>query len=235
MAVCRTRSPFATQQHSVYNPHENELEPTMSNVFPSRHPLVAHKLSRLRATGTPPVEFRKLTGELSSLLAYEATANLKTDSIDVTTPMGAATGATLNANIALAPVLRAGIGMVAGIHTLTPDAAVWHIGLKRDEHTLEPIEYYVNRPTDAAERTCLLLDPMLATGGSASAACSLLKSWGAEIIKYIGLIAAPEGVSRLQQDHPNVPIHVAGVDSHLNDIGFIVPGLGDAGDRQFST
>lgn len=207
----------------------------MSNVFPSSHPLVAHKLCRLRAADTPPPEFRKLTSELSALLAYEATAELKTADIEVATPMGTAIGATLTRRIALVPVLRAGLGMVSGIHSMMPDATVWHIGLKRDEHTLEPIEYYTNRPVGASERTCLLLDPMLATGGSATAACSLLKSWGAQNIKYIGLIAAPEGVSRLQRGHPDVPIHVAGVDSHLNDVGFIVPGLGDAGDRQFAT
>lgn len=207
----------------------------MSNVFPSSHPLVAHKLSQLRAVETPPVEFRRLTNELSALLAYEATADMKTEETEVTTPMGASTGTRLTGTIALVPVLRAGLGMVISIHNLMPDAAVWHMGLKRDEHTLEPIEYYAHRPTDAAERTCLLLDPMLATGGSASAACSLLKSWGTQNIKYIGLIGAPEGVSRLQRDHPYVPIHLAGIDSHLNDIGFIVPGLGDAGDRQFAT
>ncbi len=207
----------------------------MSNVFPSTHPLVAYKLSRLRAIDTRPVDFRKLTSELSGLLAYEATTDLMTEEIEVTTPMGASTGAALTGMIALVPVLRAGLGMVSGIHSLIPEAAVWHIGLKRVEHTLEPIEYYANRRADAAERTCLLLDPMLATGGSASAACTMLKSWGAQNIKYIGLIAAPEGVSRLQHDHPHVPIHVAGVDSRLNNVGFIVPGLGDAGDRQFDT
>ena len=207
----------------------------MSNVFPSSHPLVAHKLCRLRAADTPPPEFRNLTSELSTLLAYEATAELKTADIEVATPMGAAIGSTLTVTIALVPVLRAGLGMVTGIHNMMPDAAVWHIGLKRDERTLEPMEYYANKPTNTTDRTCLLLDPMLATGGSASAACNLLKSWGVLNIKYIGLIAAPEGVSRMQRDHPDVPIHVAGMDSHLNAIGFIVPGLGDAGDRQFAT
>ncbi|MDP6793424.1 MAG: uracil phosphoribosyltransferase [Anaerolineales bacterium] len=207
----------------------------MDNFFPSSHPIVAHKLCRLRAADTSPPEFRRLINELSTLLAYEATAELKTADIEVTTPMGAAIGATLTVKIALVPVLRAGLGMVTSIHDLMPDATVWHIGLKRDELTLEPIEYYTNGPTGPSERTCLLLDPMLATGGSASAACTLIKSWGAQDLKYVGLIAAPEGVSRLQRDHPDVPIHVAGVDSHLNDTGFIVPGLGDAGDRQFAT
>lgn len=207
----------------------------MDNFFPSSHPIVAHKLCRLRAADTPPPEFRALTSELSTLLAYEATADLKTADTEVTTPMGAARGATLTVKIALVPVLRAGLGMVTGIHNLMPDATVWHIGLKRDELTLEPIEYYTNRPTGTSERTCLLLDPMLATGGSASAACTLIKSWGAQNLIYVGLIAAPEGVSRLQHDHPDVPIHVAGVDTHLNDTGFIMPGLGDAGDRQFAT
>ena len=207
----------------------------MNNVFPSSHPVVAHKLSRLRSVNTKPTQFRKLTGELSALLAYEATADMNTEETEIVTPMGAATATHLAGAVALIPVLRAGLGMVTTIHDMIPDSSVWHIGLKRDEYTLEPFEYYSNKPTDAAERTCLLLDPMLATGGSASAACSLLKSWGAINIKYIGLIAAPEGLSRLHRDHPHVPIHVAGVDSHLNEAGFIVPGLGDAGDRQFVT
>ncbi len=207
----------------------------MSNVIPSNHPLVAQKLSRLRTANTPPEEFRKLTSELSTLLTYEATADLRTEETNVTTPLGPAIGATLTGTIALVPVLRAGLGMVISTHNLMPEAAVWHIGLKRDERTLEPMEYYANKPTNTTDILCLVLDPMLATGGSASAACNLLKSWGVLNIKYIGLIAAPEGVSRMQQDHPDVPIHVAGIDSHLNAIGFIVPGLGDAGDRQFAT
>ena len=207
----------------------------MPNIFPSNHPVVAHKLSRLRSANTNPTEFRKLTGELSALLAYEATSDLTTEETEIITPMGPTDGTRLDRRVALIPVLRAGLGMVTTIHDMIPESSVWHIGLKRDERTLEPIEYYSNKPTDASDRICLLLDPMLATGGSASAACSLLKSWGATHIKYIGLIAAPEGISRLHADHPHVPVHVAEVDSRLNSVGFIMPALGDAGERQFAT
>lgn len=207
----------------------------MSNVFPSPHPLVAHKLAKLRSVETQPKKFRELIREISILLAYEATADLGTETISVTTPMGQAEGRRLNDNIGLVPILRAGLGMTEGIWEMMPGAEVWHIGLKRDERTLEPMQYYANKPVEPRVQVCLLLDPMLATGGSASAACTLLKSWGVHRIKYIGLIAAPEGVSRLQTDHPDVPIYVGAIDDHLNEIGYIVPGLGDAGDRQFGT
>jgi len=207
----------------------------MSNVYPSPHPLVAHKLAKLRSTATEPKKFRELIREISILLAYEATADLATETIDVTTPMGGTQGQQLTQNIGLVPILRAGLGMVEGIWEMMPGAEVWHIGLKRDERTLEPMQYYANKPVEPRVQVCLLLDPMLATGGSASAACTLLKSWGVQRIKYIGLIAAPEGVQKLQTDHPDVPVFVGAIDSHLNEIGYIVPGLGDAGDRQFGT
>jgi uracil phosphoribosyltransferase len=207
----------------------------MSNVYPSPHPLVAHKLAKLRSTATEPKKFRELIREISIMLAYEATADLATKTIEVTTPMGATHGQQLTQNIGLVPILRAGLGMVEGIWEMMPGAEVWHIGLKRDERTLEPMQYYANKPVEPRVQVCLLLDPMLATGGSASAACTLLKSWGVHRIKYIGLIAAPEGVAKLQSEHPNVPIYVGAIDSHLNEIGYIVPGLGDAGDRQFGT
>jgi uracil phosphoribosyltransferase len=205
------------------------------NVYPSRHPLVAHKLALLRSTATEPKKFRELVREISILLAYEATTDLGLEPIAVTTPMGAAQGQRLTHDIGLVPVLRAGLGMVEGIWEMMPGAEVWHIGLKRDERTLEPMQYYANKPVEPRVQLCLLLDPMLATGGSASAACALLKSWGVRRIKYIGLIAAPEGIRRLHADHPDVPIHLGAIDDHLNDIGYIVPGLGDAGDRQFGT
>jgi uracil phosphoribosyltransferase len=205
------------------------------NVFPSRHPLVAHKLALLRSTATEPKKFRELVRELSILLACEATQDLSLEPIAVTTPMGQTQGQVLVQDIGLVPVLRAGLGMVEGIWEMLPSAEVWHIGLKRDERTLEPMQYYANKPVAPRVQLCLLLDPMLATGGSASAACTLLKSWGVKRIKYIGLIAAPEGIRRLQTDHPDVAIHVGAVDDHLNEIGYIVPGLGDAGDRQFGT
>ncbi len=207
----------------------------MSNVFPSPHPLVAHKLALLRSTDTKPKKFRELVRELAILLAVEATQDLETKEVEVTTPMGQTKGQELLTGIGLVPVLRAGLGMVEGIWEMMPGAEVWHIGLKRDERTLQPMQYYANKPVQSRVQVCLILDPMLATGGSASATCSLLKEWGVTKIKYIGLIAAPEGIQKLQADHPDVPIHVGAVDSHLNEIGYIVPGLGDAGDRQFGT
>ena len=207
----------------------------MPNVYPSPHPLVAHKLALLRSVDTKPKKFRELIREISILLAYEATADLTTESLEVVTPMDQTQGRQLAQNIGLVPILRAGLGMVEGVWEMMPGAEVWHIGLKRDERTLEPMQYYANKPVEPRVQVCLLLDPMLATGGSASAACTLLKEWGVQRIKYIGLIAAPEGVKRLQTDHPDVPIYVGAIDSHLNDIGYIVPGLGDAGDRQFGT
>ena len=207
----------------------------MANVFPSQHPLVAHKLALLRSVSTKPKKFRELVRELAILLAYEATTDLETVSIDVTTPMGQAKGQELVKGIGLVPVLRAGLGMVEGIWEMMPGAEVWHIGLKRDERTLQPMQYYANKPIEPRVQVCLILDPMLATGGSAAATCSLLKEWGVNRIKYIGLIAAPEGIARMQQQHPDVAIHIGAIDSHLNEIGYIVPGLGDAGDRQFGT
>jgi uracil phosphoribosyltransferase len=206
-----------------------------ANVFPSQHPLVAHKLTLLRNKTTKPKKFRELIRELSMLLCYEATADLETDPLEVTTPMGQAAGQELRGGIGLVPVLRAGLGMVEGVWEMMPGAEVWHIGLKRDERTLQPMQYYANKPSQPRVQVCLILDPMLATGGSASATVKLLKEWGVTRIKYIGLIAAPEGIARLQADHPDVPIHIGAIDQCLNEIGYIVPGLGDAGDRQFGT
>jgi uracil phosphoribosyltransferase len=206
-----------------------------NNVFPSQHPLVAHKLALLRSVDTKPKKFRELVRELAILLCYEATTDLETEPITVRTPMGEAAGRDLQKAIGLVPVLRAGLGMVEGIWEMMPGAEVWHIGLKRDERTLQPMQYYANKPLAPRVQVCLILDPMLATGGSAAATVSLLKEWGVSRVKYIGLIAAPEGIARLQGEHPDVPIHVGAIDSHLNKIGYIVPGLGDAGDRQFGT
>ncbi len=206
-----------------------------NNVFASTHPLVAHKLTLLRSVDTKPKKFRELVRELAILLCYEATTELETEEVEVTTPMGQTKGRDVKMGIGLVPVLRAGLGMVEGIWEMMPGAEVWHIGLKRDERTLQPMQYYANKPIQPRVQVCLILDPMLATGGSASACCALLKEWGVTRIKYIGLIAAPEGIKKLQTDHPDVPIHIGAIDSHLNDIGYIVPGLGDAGDRQFGT
>jgi len=225
---------FAANQYSVYN-QKNAKGGTMNKVIASDHPLVAHSLTRLRDLDTTPQEFRKHVHHISGLLAYEATSHLATNSIEINTPMGNTSGLEVTEQVSLVPVLRAGLRMVDGILELIPTASVWHIGLKRDEETLEPVQYYTNPPNDTSKRTCLLLDPMLATGGTASEACSLIKSWGADHIIYIGILAAPEGIQRLQSEHSDVPIYVGAIDSHLNDVGFIVPGLGDAGDRQFGT
>jgi len=207
----------------------------MALVFPSTHPLVKHKLTLLRDIHTEPKKFRELVRELALLMTYEATADLELADKAVTTPMGQAQGFELAEKVGLVPVLRAGLGMVEGIWEMMPSAEVWHIGLYRDEKTLRPVQYYNKLPVSPTVKVCLILDPMLATGGSAVATVDILKQWGAKRIKYVGLIAAPEGIQRLSTAHPDVPIHVAAIDERLNDIGYIVPGLGDAGDRQFGT
>jgi uracil phosphoribosyltransferase len=207
----------------------------MSNLFVSQHPLVAHKLSLLRDVATEPQKFRELVRELGALLTYEATLDLPTRPIQVKTPMGMAACQEVEEKIGLVPILRAGLGMVEGVWELMPSSEVWHIGLYRDEKTLKPVEYYNKLPVSPTVSVCLILDPMLATGGSATAAVEILKRWGVEKIKFVGLIGAPEGIKRLQEAHPDVPIHLAAVDERLNEIGYIVPGLGDAGDRQFGT
>jgi uracil phosphoribosyltransferase len=207
----------------------------MSNVYPSTHPLVAHKLTRLREEKTQPRKFRELVREIAALLTYEATADLETIPREVKTPLAKTLGAELKEQIGLVPILRAGLGMVEGVWELMPSAEVWHIGLYRDERTLKPVEYYNKLPVAPTVSLCLILDPMLATGGSAVATADILKKWGVQRIKFMGIIAAPEGIAAMQRAHPDVPIHVAAIDDHLNEVGYIVPGLGDAGDRQFGT
>jgi uracil phosphoribosyltransferase len=204
-------------------------------VYESQHPLVKHKLTLLRDVSTKPKKFRELIREITMLLCYEATADLQTREITVQTPMGTAVGRELGEKVGLIPILRAGLGMVNGIWEMMPGAEVWHIGLYRDEETLKPVSYYNKLPTSPTVQVCLVLDPMLATGGSAIATIDILKKWGAQRIKFVGLLAAPEGITALHHAHPDVPIHIAHIDAHLNEIGFIVPGLGDAGDRQFGT
>jgi uracil phosphoribosyltransferase len=204
-------------------------------LYASEHPLVRHKVALLRHVDTEPKKFRELVRELSMLLCYEATRDLMLVEQDVPTPMGTAAGQRLRTKIGLIPILRAGLGMVEGVLEMIPTAEVWHIGLYRDERTLHPVEYYNRLPTPNRVQLSLVLDPMLATGGTAEASVDILKRWGCKHIKYIGLIAAPEGIERLSRAHPDVAIHVAAVDERLNHIGYIVPGLGDAGDRQFGT
>ncbi|HEY4691402.1 MAG TPA: uracil phosphoribosyltransferase [Anaerolineae bacterium] len=207
----------------------------MAQLHVSTHPLVRHKLTLLRDVRTEPKKFRELIREIAILLCYEATLDLALEETSVITPMGQAVGHQLKEKIGLVPVLRAGLGMVEGIWEMMPAAEVWHIGLSRDERTLKPIEYYRKLPVSPTVDVCLILDPMLATGGSAAKTVHILKEWGAKRVKYVGIIAAPEGVAHFTSQHPDVPIYIGAIDERLNDIGFIVPGLGDAGDRQFGT
>jgi uracil phosphoribosyltransferase len=213
----------------------------VTNVYPSKHPLAQHKLSLLRRVETEPKKFRELISELAMLLVYEATQDLPLKEYTVQTPLTTTTGATMAEKIGLVPILRAGLGMVEGAWRFLPQAEVWHLGLYRDERTLRPVEYYNKLPVAPRVQLCLLLDPMLATGGSATAAVEVLKRWGVSRIKFIGLIAAPEGVAALQSMHPDVDIHVAAIDERLTNKddpfppGYIWPGLGDAGDRQYGT
>jgi uracil phosphoribosyltransferase len=205
------------------------------NLHVSEHPLLREKLTRLRDHTTAPAEFRALVRQIATLLLYEATEDLQLRRDVVQTPLAPATAWRLAEKVGLIPVLRAGIGMVDAALELIPEAEVWHIGLFRDERTLRPIEYYNKLPAAATAQVCLVLDPMLATGGSASATVDILKKWGAKRIKYVGIIAAPEGATALGKAHPDVPMFVAALDEKLNERGYILPGLGDAGDRQFGT
>ncbi len=208
----------------------------MSKVLVMDHPLIQHKVSLMRDKETGTKEFRELLNEISMLMAYEVTRDLPLREVEIETPIcRAQTKVIAGKKLAIVPILRAGLGMVDGIMSLVPSAKVGHIGLYRDPNTLEPVEYYCKLPSDAEEREILLVDPMLATGGSASAAIRFLKRRGCKHIKLVCLIAAPEGTSRIQADHPDVNIYVAAMDEKLNDHGYIVPGLGDAGDRLFGT
>jgi uracil phosphoribosyltransferase len=200
------------------------------------HPLVQHKLGMLRDQTTPTQVFRQLVDELTLLLTYEATKDLATEEVQIETPLERTTVQRISGKkVAVCPILRAGIGMLDGVLSLISGARVGFIGLYRNEETLEPVEYYVKLPQDIAERDVILLDPMLATGNSTAAAVSSVKQAGAESIRLIAIIAAPEGIERLQAEHPDVTIVVAAIDRELNQKGYIVPGLGDAGDRLFGT
>ena len=200
------------------------------------HPLLQHKLSILRDENTGVKDFREVVSEIATLMCYEATRDLPLEEVEIKTPITTAKYKTIaGKKLAIVPVLRAGLGMVDGILTLIPSAKVGHIGLYRDPDTLEPVEYYCKMPNDIAEREVIILDPMLATGGSASAAIQFIKNYEVKNIKLMNIIAAPEGIQRVHHDHPDVDIYCAALDEKLNDHGYIVPGLGDAGDRIFGT
>lgn len=208
----------------------------MSTVHIISHPLVQHKLTIIRDKNTGPKDFRELVEEVSLLMAYEVTRDMPLEEVVVETPMGPTKGQTISGKkVGIIPILRAGLGMVNGILRLIPTAKVGHVGLYRDPETLQPVEYYCKLPADVEERELIVIDPMLATGGSASAAITYLKDRGAHNIKLVCLLAAPEGIKLIQDEHPDVDIFTAAVDERLNEHGYIVPGLGDAGDRLFGT
>ena len=208
----------------------------MDKVHVLDHPLLQHKLSILRDQNTGVKDFREVVSEIATLMCYEATRDLPLQDVVVQTPIAKAVTKQISGKkLAIVPILRAGLGMVDGIHTLIPSAKVGHIGLFRDPETLEPVKYYCKMPNDISEREVIILDPMLATGGSASAAITFIKEYGVTHIKLMNILAAPEGIARVQKDHPDVDIYVAAVDEGLNDRCYIVPGLGAAGDRIFGT
>ncbi len=200
------------------------------------HPLIAHKISYIRQEDVGTKEFREMIGEIAQLMCYEATRDLELQDVRIKTPIAEMTGKQLaGKKLAIVPILRAGVGMVDGMLSLIPAAKVGHIGLYRDPETLEPIEYYCKLPADCSERQVFVVDPMLATGGSSVAAIRMLKEKGVKNIRFLCIIAAPEGVKRMQEEHPDVDIYIGALDEKLNDHGYIVPGLGDAGDRIFGT
>jgi len=200
------------------------------------HPLLQHKLTILRDKETSVKDFREVVSEMATLMCYEATRDLSLEEVEVETPVASAKAKRIaGKKLAVVPILRAGLGMVDGIQNLIPAVKVGHLGLYRDPETLEPVEYFCKMPRDIAEREVIVLDPLLATGGSAAAAIRVLKGYGCEHIKLMCILAAPEGIACIQKDHPDVDIYVAAVDECLNDHGYVVPGLGDAGDRIFGT
>ncbi|WP_409968803.1 uracil phosphoribosyltransferase [Bengtsoniella intestinalis] len=200
------------------------------------HPIISHKVTLLRKTDTASKDFRILVSEIATMMAYEATRDLELQDVSITTPLQQMTGKEIaGKKLVLVPILRAGLGMLDGVLTLLPSARVGHIGLARDHETLQPIKYYYNMPKELDKRDVLVLDPMLATGGSASAAIDFLKADGCKRIKLLCVLGAPEGVARIEKDHPDVQIYIAELDERLNEHGYILPGLGDAGDRIFAT
>ncbi|HIY29363.1 MAG TPA: uracil phosphoribosyltransferase [Candidatus Mediterraneibacter avicola] len=208
----------------------------MGKIHVMDHPLIAHKISYIRSENVGTKEFREVIGEIAQLMCYEATRDLKTRDVNIKTPVAETTGKVLTGRKpAIVPILRAGVGMVDGMLSLMPAAKVGHIGLYRDPKTLEPVEYYCKLPADCEEREVFVVDPMLATGGSSTAAIRMLKEKGVAHIRFLCIIAAPEGVERMQKEHPDVDIYIGALDERLNEHGYIVPGLGDAGDRIFGT
>lgn len=208
----------------------------MSQVYVMDHPLIQHKISYIRSEEVGTKEFREVVGEISCLMCYEATRHLKLMDVRIKTPICETVGKVLTGKkLAVVPILRAGLGMVDGILTLIPTAKVGHIGLYRDPDTFEPVEYYCKLPADCHDREVFVVDPMLATGGSSSAAIQLLKEKGVKRIRFMCIIAAPEGVERMQKEHPDVDLYIGALDEYLDDHKYIVPGLGDAGDRIFGT
>ncbi len=208
----------------------------MSNVYVMDHPLIQHKISYIRREELGSKDFREMISEIAMLMCYEATRDLKLQDVIIKTPIAEMTAKELaGKKLAVVPILRAGLGMVEGMLAMIPAAKVGHIGLYRDPETLEPVEYYCKLPADCDERDVFVVDPMLATGGSSVAAIKLLKDKGVKNIRFMCIIAAPEGVERMKREHPDVDIYIGALDDHLNDHGYIVPGLGDAGDRIFGT
>jgi uracil phosphoribosyltransferase len=208
---------------------------SLPDVHISQHPVIEHKITALRDRETLAPDFYRLVRELGTLLAYEATADLHTQPARIETPLEPTEGQRLAGGVGIMPVLRAGLGLAEGFRSVLPDAPVWHLGLRRDERTLEPIEYYNQLARAVNLQVCYAVDPMLATGGSAIDALNIVKRYGVPHLRYVGLIAAPYGLLKLREAHPDVPIYLAALDDHLDDRGYICPGLGDAGDRQFGT
>lgn len=208
----------------------------MGKVYVMDHPLIEHKINYIRSKDVGTKEFREVIGEIAQLMCYEATRDLKMKEVEIETPVGRTNGRVLDGKkLAIVPILRAGIGMVDGMLSLIPAAKVGHIGLYRDPETLDPVEYYCKLPSDCEERQVFVVDPMLATGGSSAAAVSMLKEKGVKNIRFLCIIAAPEGVRRMREEHPDVDLYIGALDERLNGHGYIVPGLGDAGDRIFGT
>ena len=208
---------------------------SLPRVHISSHPVMKHKLSAMRDKRTPPPEFYRLVKEIGALLAYEATADLALQPYEIETPLQPMMSERLAGGIGVTPILRAGLGLAEGFREVIPDVQVWHLGLRRDEHTLEAMEYYNQLPHKVDLQVCFAVDPMLATGGSAIDAINVLKRRGIKRLCYVGIIAAPYGLLKLSQTHPDIDIYIGALDESLNDVGYIQPGLGDAGDRQFGT